>query len=102
MDTRFMNSKNSQTSKPHVLILKFIDKLHLRRGENRIALSNLSIYYTWKNMKNSCNNNKFKISALTWNDKFELPDGSYSVSDVQDYSVSNIQEYFKKAWRKYW
>ena len=78
MDTIFMNSKNSQTSKPHVLILKFTDKLDLRRSENRIALSNLSIYYTWKNIKSSYN--KFKISAPTWNDKFELPDGSYSVS----------------------
>ena len=85
MDTIFMNSKNSQTSKPHVLILKFTDKLDLRRGENRIALSNLSIYYTWKNIKSSYNNNKFKISAPTWSDKFELPDGSYSVSDIQDY-----------------
>ena len=102
MDTICVSSENSKTSEPHVLILKLIDKLDLRRGEKSIALSNLSIYYTWKNMKNSCNNNKFKISALTWNDKFELPDGSYSVSDVQDYSVSNIQVYFKKAWRKYW
>ena len=80
-----MNSKNSQTSKPHVLILKFTDKLDLRRGENRIALSNLSIYYTWKNIKSSYNNNKFKISAPTWNDKFQLPDGSYSASKIQDY-----------------
>ena len=80
-----MNSKNSQNSKHHLLILKFTDKLDLRRGENRIALSNLSIYYTWKNIKSSYNNNKFKISAPTWNDKFELPDGSYSVSDIQDY-----------------
>ena len=60
-----MNSRNSKTSKPHVLILNFTDKLDLRRGENRIALSNLSIYYTWKNIKGSCNNNKFKISART-------------------------------------
>ena len=57
----------------------------MRRGENRIALSNLSIYYTWKNIKSSYNNNKFKISAPTWNDKFELLDGSYSVSNIQDY-----------------
>ena len=85
MDTIFMNSRNSKTSKPHVLILNFTDKLDLRRGENRIALSNLSIYYTWKNIKSSYNNNKFKISAPTWNDKFELPDGSYSVSNIQDY-----------------
>ena len=79
MDTIFMNSKNSQTSKPHVLILKFTDKLDLRRGENRIALSNLCICYTWKSIKGSYNSNKFKISTPTWNDKFELPDGSYSV-----------------------
>ena len=50
-----------------------------------MALSNLSIYYTWKNIKSSYNNNKFKISAPTWNDEFELPDGSYSISDIQDY-----------------
>ena len=85
MNTIFMNSENSKTSKPHVLILKLTDKLDLRRGEKSIALSNLSIYYTWKNIKSSYNNNKFKISAPTWNDKFELPDGSYSVSDIQDY-----------------
>ena len=80
-----MNAKNSQTSKPHVLKLKLTDKLDLRRSENRIALSNLSIYYTWKNIKSSYNNNKFKISAPTWNDKFELLDGSYSVLNIQDY-----------------
>ena len=85
MDTIFMNSENSKTSEPHVLILKLTDKLDLRRGEKIIALSNLSIYYTWKNIKSSYNKNKFKISAPTWNDKFELPDGSYSVSDIQDY-----------------
>ena len=80
-----MNSENSKTSKPHVLILKLTNKLDLRIGEKIIAISNLSIYYIWKNIKNSYNSNKFKISAPTWNDKFELPDGSYSVSDIQDY-----------------
>ena len=65
-------------------MLKLTDKLDLRIGE-KIALSNLSIYYTWKNIKSSYNNNKFKISAPTWNDKFELPDGLYSVSNIQDY-----------------
>ena len=69
----------------HVFILKFTDKLDLRKDENRIALSNLSSYYTWKNIKSSYNNNKFEISAPTWNDEFELPDGSYSISDIQDY-----------------
>ena len=85
MDTIFMNPENSKTSKPHSLILKLTDKLDLRRGEMSIALSNLSIYYTWKNIKSLYNSNKFKISAPTWDDKFELPDGSYSVSDIQDY-----------------
>ena len=80
-----MNSKNSKTSKPHVSKLKLADKLDLRIGEKVIALSNLSIYYTWKNIKSSYNNNKFKISAPTWNEEFTLPDGSYSISDIQDY-----------------
>ena len=80
-----MNSENSKKFELHILILKLTDKLDLRRSEKIIALSNLSIYYTWKNIKISCNNNKFKISAPTWNDKFELPDGSYSVSDIQGY-----------------
>ena len=80
-----MNSENGKTSKPHVLELKLTNKLDLRLGGKIIALSNLSIYYTWKNIKNSYSDNKFKISTPTWNDKFELPDGSYSVSDIQDY-----------------
>ena len=50
-----------------------------------MALANLSIYYTWKNIKSECNNNKFKISAPTWNETFDLPDGSYSIDDIQDY-----------------
>ena len=85
MDTIFMNSENSRTSEHHVLVLKLTDKLDLRRGQKSVALSNLSIYYTWKNIKSSYNNNKFKISAPTWSDKFELPNGSYSISDIQDY-----------------
>ena len=80
-----MNSENSKTSKSHILALKLTNKLDLRIGEKVIALSNLSIYYTWKNIKSSYNNNKFKISAPTWNDEFELPDGLYSVSSIQDY-----------------
>ena len=67
-----MNSENSRT-KPHILVLKLTDKLDLRIGKKIIALSNLSIYYTWKNMKSSYKNNKFKISAPTWSDEFELP-----------------------------
>ena len=85
MDTIFMNSENSRTSKYHVLKLKLTDKLDLRRGQKTVALSNLSIYYTCKKIKSSYNNNKFKISAPTWSEEFELPDGSYSISDIQDY-----------------
>ena len=71
MDTIFMNSESSKISEPHVLRLKLNDKLDLRRGEKSITLLNLGNYYTWKNMKSSNNNNKFKISAPTWNDKFK-------------------------------
>ena len=85
MDTIFMNSENSKTSEQNVLVLKLTNKLDLRRGQKTVALSNLSIYYTWKNVKSSYNNNKFKISAPTWSEDFKLPDGSYSVSDIQDY-----------------
>ena len=74
MDTIFMNSENSKMSKPYVLIVKLTEKLGLTRGQKSIALSNLSIYYTWKNIKSSYKN-KFKISAPTWNDEFEFPDG---------------------------
>ena len=80
-----MNSENSKTSKQHVLTLKLTSKLDLRIDKKVIALSNLSIYYTWKNIKISFNNSKFKISAPTWDDKLELHDGSYSVSNIQDY-----------------
>ena len=66
-------------------MLKLVNKLDLRIGEKVIALSSLSIYYTWKNIKNTYNNNKFKISSPTWNNEFELPGGSFSISDIQDY-----------------
>ena len=93
MDTIFMDSENSRTSEHHVLVLKLTDKLDLRRGQKTVALSNLSIYFTWKNIKSSYNNNKFKISAPTWNEEFELPDGSYSVSDIQDYFEYILKKY---------
>ena len=93
MDTIFMNSENSKTSKPHILKLKLTDKLDLRIGEKVVALSNLSIYYTWKSIKSSYNNNKFKISAPTWNEEFTLPDGSYSISDIQDYFVYILKKH---------
>ena len=83
--TIFINFENNKTSEPHVSIFNLTDKLDLGRAEKGVALSHLSIYYIWKNIKTSYNNNKFKISAPKQNDKFELSDGSYSASDIQDY-----------------
>ena len=88
-----MNSENSGTSEYHVLVLKLTNKLDLRKGQKKIALSNLSIYYLWKNTKSSHNNNEFRISAPTWNDEFELPDGSYLKSDIQDYFQYILKKY---------
>ena len=82
MNTIFMNSENSKTSEYHVLVLKLNDKLDLRKGQKSVALSGLSIYYTWKNIKSSYNNNKFKISAPTWSEEFKLADGSYTIYNI--------------------
>ena len=80
-----MNSKNSKISDSHRLLLNVSDKLDLRRSGKYVALSNLSMYNTWKNIKKLHKNNKFKISAPIWNAEFESYDGSHSVSDIQDY-----------------
>ena len=76
METFFMNTKNSKTNEL---------KLHFKNPNKNMALVNLSIYYTWKNVKSTYNNNKFKISAPTRNETFDLPDGSYNISEIQDY-----------------
>ena len=81
----FMNSKNSKIADPHILLLNLSDKINLKVGDKYVALSSLSMYYTWKRIKKSYKNNKFKISTPTWNKEFELPDGSYSMSDIQNY-----------------
>ena len=80
-----MNTKISRTEEPHRFRLALADKFNLKNPNKNLALANLSIYYTWKNIQPAYNNNKFKISAPTWNDEFDLPDGSYSISDFQDY-----------------
>ena len=85
MDIIFMNFGNSNTSNPHRLLLNLSDKINLKRSDKYVPISNLSIYCAWKIIKNSYKNNRFKISALTWNEKFELPDESYSVSNIQDF-----------------
>ena len=80
-----MNTKSIKTNERHRFKLAFADKTNLKNPNKNIALANLSIYYTWKNIKSEYNNNKFKISAPTWNDTFDLPDGSYSIANIQDY-----------------
>ena len=85
METIFMNTENSKSNEPHRFRLTLADKFNLKDPNKIIALANLSIYYTWKNIKSEYKYNKFKISAPTWNDEFDLPDGSYSISEIQDY-----------------
>ena len=85
IETIFVDTENSKASELHRFKLDLADERNLRNPKRNIALANLSIYYTWKNINSEYNNNKFKISAPTWNDTFDLPDGSYSISDIQDY-----------------
>ena len=85
METIFMNTENSKTNETNKFIYEITDKLNLKNPNKNIALVKLSIYYTWKNIKSAYDNNKFKISAPTSNDEFDLPDGSCSISDIQDY-----------------
>ena len=94
METIFMNTENSKTNESNKFIYQFTDKLNLKTPNNKnIGLVNFSIYYTRKNVKSEYNNNKFKILALTWNCTFDLPDGSYSISDIQDYFESIIKKH---------
>ena len=72
-------------NEPHEYFLNLSQRLDLRSSNEHNAIQKLSIYYTWKNITKQYKNNKLKIIAATWNCKFELPDGSYSVSDIQDY-----------------
>ena len=85
METIFLNTLNNKTNESNKFIYQLTDKLNLKNPNKNMALANLSIYCTWKNIKSEYNNNRFKIHAPTWNDQFNLPDGSYSVSDIQDH-----------------
>ena len=80
-----MNTKNSKTNESHRFKLDLTDKLNLKDPRKNMALANLSIYYTWKSIKSEYKNIKFQISAPTWDETFHLPDGSYSIADIQDY-----------------
>ena len=85
METIFMDTENSKTNEAHKFVLNFSKRLDLKSSNKHVAFQNVSIYYTWKNIRKKNKNNKPKIIALTWSDDFELPDGSYSVSDIWDY-----------------
>ena len=88
METFFMNTKNSKTNESHRFKYDLTDKLDLKNPNKNMALGSLSIYYTWKNVKstyNNNNNNKFKISAPTWNETFDLPNGLYNIPKIQHY-----------------
>ena len=93
METFFMNTKNSKTNEPNRFKYDLIDKLYLKNPNKIMALVNLSIYYTWKNVKSTYNSNKFRISAPTWNETFDLPDGSYNISEIQDYIEHIIKKH---------
>ena len=95
MYTIFMSSKHSETSDPHRLLLDLTDKVNLKGKDKYVALSNLSISYTWKNIKESHKNIKFKISAPTRNEEFKSPDRSYFSSAVQyyfEYILKNMEQ----------
>ena len=77
-----MNTENSETNEPHKLKIDLTDKRNLTNPNKNMALASLSIYYTWKNINSEYNNNEFKIFALTWNNTFDLPDGSYSILNL--------------------
>ena len=93
METIFMNTADSKTSQSNKFVYNFTDKLNLKNPNKNIALANLSMYYIWKNVKSSYNNNKFKISAPTWNDTFDVPDGSYSIAALQNYFEYTIKKH---------
>ena len=80
-----MNTENSKTNEPHKIRWSLSDKLNLKNPNKNVALGNLSIYYTGKNVKSAYKNTKFKISVPTWHDTFDLSDDSYSIEDIQDY-----------------
>ena len=93
MKNFFMNTKNSKTNEPHRFKYNLIDKLDFKNPNKNMALANLSINYTWKNVKSIYKNNKFKIFAPTWNDTFDLPDGSYNIPAIQNYIEYMIKKH---------
>ena len=80
-----MDSVNNEISDLHIILLNLLDKTNLNRSDKYVALSNLSIYHTGKIVEKSYESNKLKVSAPTWKEEFQSPDGSYSVSYIEEY-----------------
>ena len=94
MKTIFMNTEISKINESLRFRLTLADKLNLKDPNKNMVLANLSIYYTWENIKSAYSNNNFKISAPAWNDEFGLPGGSCSISDIQyyfEYIIKNMK-----------
>ena len=91
METIFINTENSKTNESNKFLYEFTGKLNVKNPNKDMAIPG----YTWKNIRSAYNNNKFKISASTWNGEFNLPDGSYSVSDIEDYFEYIIKKNMK-------
>ena len=85
METISMNTENSKMNGLHKFVLNLSERVDLRSSNKHVAIQNLSIYYTWKNIRKQYKNYKLEIITPTWNDEFELQDDSYSVSDIQDF-----------------
>ena len=84
-----MSTENGRTSDPNIFRLYFTDKIELR-GNKKIALSNLSIHYTWYNIREQYNNNKFRLSGPTWSKDVTIPDGSYEIPQIQNYFLDEV------------
>ena len=93
METIFINTHNSKTSEPNRFRYALNDKLNLKTRNEIIALANMSVYYTWKNVQSEYKNNKFKITAPAWDETFDLPDESYNIQQIQDYFESIMKKY---------
>ena len=93
MEKIFINTETSKTKELHKFVFNLSQRLDLKSSNKHVALQNLSIYYTWKNIRKQYKNHKLKIIAPTWNNEFELPDGSYFVSDTQDYMKYIIKKH---------
>ena len=89
MSNIFMSTENSKTSDPNRFRLYFTDKID-RRGNKKIALSDLSIHYTWYNIKEEYNNNKFRLSGPIWSKDVTIPDGSYEIFQIQTYFLDKV------------